>query len=770
MAPIVHADGAELGEDALIVNLSVDGAFLQTARAHPVGTPVNLKFELPTGKGKAIPVSGEIVRAEDGGLGIRFSDIRSRDRSLLREYAHFSEMDDMVVRVQRKVGGHAAGNLLPLCDRQAIETRLRAAANRRLPVMVVDPFRNDDPLSAVIGLSDNGLLLHDLERPLKPSTRAVYIIITDGPMQFMFEGLLAETGPVPRILEPERMYHNERRAGDRVRMENAWMELAAPHLGERPLRLEVVDFSEGGCSVRASRQTIIIPGMRFPEFSLHFDGRPRRYGGATVKRLIPGGPEEWLVGLNFADDALDRDAFSDVRKRSIRPTLGAVLSRVTGVVRQKVRSIVVRGREDRRDQVCVTRYKNERGDQVAALLDATFDPRADVTDVDVAVVVAPAFLRRKEVFSLLARTLVDNFKEQKLSGVVLRFDATHTVGESFIDPDLEAAGTPYLRWTFSHLKSDMKASLQHLERRFRPKKRVMVTFSVASMAARRYIADGGSPPVDLWVSPFGCPDAQDMFRNYLAGIDLFQNYLGGRDASPFLIYGRLADPNHVFPDAMKNGMAFLEQAREDMSRIKCPVVWIVGTYDYMVTQERVRQMLAAPGGGVREVFRLDSGHVLKTGDEAIESFKLIGESISKHLFGRDRAAVEPDMAAYIRQNDAEWGRIKSGRLGNAADFWNRHLFGTGDKREGYDVLLYNPAYVDFLDRQAELLEARQGDRVADVGCGTGNMSAALTERAKGRGFRLRFPAWTWCRPPWSGRGRSWRPRPGRAADSSSTSA
>ena len=44
----------------------------------------------------------------------------------------------------------------------------------------------------------------------------------------------------------------------------------------------------------------------------------------------------------------------------------------------------------------------------------------------------------------MARTLVDNFKALGVKGVVCRFDLTQTVGESEVDPELEAKGCPYL--------------------------------------------------------------------------------------------------------------------------------------------------------------------------------------------------------------------------------------------------------------------------------------------------------------------------------------
>src|SRR5262245_43260344 len=99
---------------------------------------------------------------------------------------------------------------------------------------------------------------------------------------------------------------------------------------------------------------------------------------------------------------------------------------------------------------------------------------------NVAVVVAPAILKRKEVFGLLARTIVDDIGRDGKKVAVLRFDASHIVGESAMDPRLVAEGRPYYHWTFGHLGHDIEASLQYLERRFRPAKRVLVSVSLSA--------------------------------------------------------------------------------------------------------------------------------------------------------------------------------------------------------------------------------------------------------------------------------------------------
>lgn len=59
-------------------NLSVGGAYFTQTFPLPVGTKVELKFELP-GQSGEISCNGEIVTAQDLGMGVRFLNLVSAD-------------------------------------------------------------------------------------------------------------------------------------------------------------------------------------------------------------------------------------------------------------------------------------------------------------------------------------------------------------------------------------------------------------------------------------------------------------------------------------------------------------------------------------------------------------------------------------------------------------------------------------------------------------------------------------------------------------------
>ena len=116
-----------------------------------------------------------------------------------------------------------------------------------------------------------------------------------------------------------------------------------------------------------------------------------------------------------------------------------------------------------------------------------------------------------------------------------------------------------------------------------------MSVSLSAIPARKAILEcAADAPVDLWIAPYGCPDAQDVLRNYLAGLDLFEVYRRGEGPETILIHGRPIRGSSLYGQAMEAGLAFLEDARRDLSRIQAPVVWILGTYDCWVTRSRVR--------------------------------------------------------------------------------------------------------------------------------------------------------------------------------------
>jgi ubiquinone/menaquinone biosynthesis C-methylase UbiE len=735
LAAVRILEGPELGGGLVATDLSADGAFLRVPAAVAPDVRFRLALEIPTDP-KPIVVTARAVRSSPEGIGVRFEEVSARDRARLRAHAGFYEMDEAIVRVQQALGDLVPGNLLPLGEPSEIRTLLQSLVDRGLTVTAIRPGRGFDPAAcratAYEPAGPHGATLRlDLATPAR--TRVLYLAFSDPPLFYALEGIVLVGGEGTEVMVPERVYLTERRSERRANLRTAFCELAAPHVPGGRLRLPVMDLGEAGASVRLAAGAALVPGTRLPAFTLESDGARREVAGATVRYLSALDDGGVRAGLRFDEGEGERDSFRELKVHAVHGGFAAKISRTVSLLGGKVAAFVRRPRRTEDGGVEVVRYKNRRGDLVAAIVDANFDTSDPSIRPDVAVVIAPAILKRKEVFSLLARTLLDDLDRDGRKAVVLRFDATYIAGESAMDSRLVAEGRPYYNWTFGHLGDDTAASLRYLQRRFRPARRTLVSVSLSAIPARKAILEcEGEAPVDLWIAPFGCPDAQDVLRNYLAGLDLFDLYRRGEGPETILIHGRPIHGSSLYGQAMEAGLAFLEDGRRDLARIAAPVVWILGTYDCWVTRSRVRAMLDAPGGGVREVFECATGHVLKSGGEAIELFKLVAESISKHLFGADRPARDPNLGRFARQSEAEWGRVRRQELADAEGFWKEHLFGTPGDAVGYDVFLEHPEYPRFLTRQVELLDPRPGEHLADFGCGTGNLALAMLD-AYGQG-------------------------------------
>jgi uncharacterized protein (TIGR02266 family) len=61
-------------------NLSKGGAYFAQTVPLPVGTRVELKFELPDHRGE-VRCQGEIVTAKDLGMGVHFLDLKAPDQA-----------------------------------------------------------------------------------------------------------------------------------------------------------------------------------------------------------------------------------------------------------------------------------------------------------------------------------------------------------------------------------------------------------------------------------------------------------------------------------------------------------------------------------------------------------------------------------------------------------------------------------------------------------------------------------------------------------------
>ena len=72
-----------------LVDLSPDGALVQTPDPLEIGTPVSLDVTLPAGRrSKRLVLSGTICRGDGRGMGIHFDDLPHEIRDFLAEFTY----------------------------------------------------------------------------------------------------------------------------------------------------------------------------------------------------------------------------------------------------------------------------------------------------------------------------------------------------------------------------------------------------------------------------------------------------------------------------------------------------------------------------------------------------------------------------------------------------------------------------------------------------------------------------------------------------------
>ncbi|MCU0591170.1 MAG: PilZ domain-containing protein [Desulfobacterales bacterium] len=73
--------------DGTITDISTVGMFIKTERSFPAGKPIRISCRLP-GLEKALIFSGETIRSEPTGIGIRLNGLRPEQERAIRAFIH----------------------------------------------------------------------------------------------------------------------------------------------------------------------------------------------------------------------------------------------------------------------------------------------------------------------------------------------------------------------------------------------------------------------------------------------------------------------------------------------------------------------------------------------------------------------------------------------------------------------------------------------------------------------------------------------------------
>lgn len=375
-------------------------------------------------------------------------------------------------------------------------------------------------------------------------------------------------------------------------------------------------------------------------------------------------------------------------------------------------------------EVPIVEFHNARGERLRAIIDRVGQsPEAPL------VLIPPAWGRTKETVAPLALTILETFRSLGFPIAVLRFDGTRRRGESYNDPECLLPGDEYRHFTFSGAVDDVRAALAftRASEALRPSSIIVVSSSLASIEARRALAEADDARIGGWISLVGLIDLHTVLRAVSGGIDYGLGVLRGVEFGVQDLFGVRCDIDRVVSDAIDNRLWFLEDARRDLASMKLPVTWIHGRNDAWTDLENVKDALSSGAGGQRRLLEIPIGHQLRSSREALGVFRLVAGEIGRMLTGRTVSTAGPERRELQRRERAERSRLPLPHF-DLQRFWRDYLVGRSGEL-GMELLTASSSYRALVAAEVEALELGEGDRVADLGSGIGDLAVFLGTEA-----------------------------------------
>lgn len=529
----------------------------------------------------------------------------------------------------------------------------------------------------------------------------------DQPYFFVTRRTASLGGDEFRVEIPGTIFHGERRdrsrrvpdrgAGDpqRVEVEDGQ---------GRALLASVQDISASGMSVLLEADSVPEPPFRIRFLDGEESGRELDF---ELQNHRPAdGHRGWTrLGLTHAGSGrLDRiqvDDFSEI----LGTPEGAASAPATS--QEESRPTLVRIADD-------------RGEEIVALADS-WGKAGPAT----AVVITNGWGQTKEALLPLARSVVASFREAGESIVVLRYDGIRRRGESHNDPECRVPGRESRHFVLSQAVRDLEAVIAYLRDRSKQRvsKLVVVSFSASAIEARKAVARDRGRRIDGWVSVVGSPDLQSMSRSISGGVDFVAGHELGVEFGFQELLGITLDIDRVAVDAKEYQMSFLEDSMRDFEEIDIPITWYHGRHDGWVDLSRVEKVLSRGRTDQRRLVVLPTGHQLKNSRQAQDTFRCIASEVGRMALGRQVKPVNAAVAEVRRRRIAEGRRVPPLETDLRA-FWSDYLLGR-DRSLGIELLTSSGAYRSLMAAQLAGLELAGGERIVDLGSGTGAFALAL---------------------------------------------
>ena len=362
----------------------------------------------------------------------------------------------------------------------------------------------------------------------------------------------------------------------------------------------------------------------------------------------------------------------------------------------------------------VVRYENRSGRELVALLNYT-----QLGIESPVVILPPAFGKKKETLSPLVVTLFENFMHAGRDIVTIRYDGINRPGESYKEEMCPKRGYEMLHYRISQGRDDLEATLDFVCNNdlFRPSAVIVVAFSMSAMDARKLAMEDGR--IDYLVNVMGATCARSAFRNITGGIDIIGNSRIGIKNGLSGVLGQILDLDTTARDLIDNKYAYIADARHDMSMIGIPVSWIYGKFDRWVSEAEVRDIMSVRSGARRDILEIPTGHNLRSSEDAVKAFRIITALIYRQLYGKTIRPFDPDHDTMIDLITYERERHTVDNTIDIQGYWKNYLLGEDRNSAGYDFYRNLDEFRDFLSLQGALVDLKNGETMADMGCGTG---------------------------------------------------
>jgi ubiquinone/menaquinone biosynthesis C-methylase UbiE len=672
-------------------------------------------------------MNGRVVRQDidQGGVGVEFEAMDDTSRlSLLQFMSDYVAIRDLV-ELKLRYPFLRTDEMVLFTDSVKIESLMREALASKVEVAAV-PARSGNP--EILSFADirppSVCLLSGEKLDVKYKTSdLLFVSYQIGYATYNFETMISRIFPDGRTLVclyPRVMFYSEKRAEKRISpADDLRVEIPLPSPFDRKLRGRITDISPNGMSFIADGEApVLLKGTPLESLAV-LDGEKilwEETGEVRHVGLAEAGEGRGLkYGVQFGISRMSIQSVHapdpDFARRTEDILDVAAARSATGLPTDFARTDLMTPR--------IIRLENRGGEEIVGLLNSSLPLDEKAVPV---VLIPPAFGKTKEVLFGLALTLIQNFRTLGKPVAVIRYDGIRRKGESHKDPEASEPPWETLNSSTSQGADDLKAVIDwlHINPKLRASSVILVSFSLSALEARVVLRDAGyRKRIDYWISCMGALEFRDMMNRINCGLDLLEQHQIGINLDVYAILGNFIRHEAYASDIIANGVGTLEQAREDMRHLDLPITWIYGQYDNWVKAEFIRDVMSVQANALREVISVPIGHNARTSREALRMFGTITSLIHRFLHKAMIQPVLPSRKDMELMRRAEKDRLPPRDLKNRKTYWHHYLVGE-DNLLGFDIMAMSDDYQQLMRDQLNALELRPGDRLLDLGGGTGN--------------------------------------------------